>query len=334
VTDGQEENVIAVVGAAGFLGHHVLRAAASHGTRAVVRRETTWVRAAKSPVAIADLDDPKTLRKALEGARVIVHAAGHYPKLSLDHCHEVSTAIRQTRNLFEAAAAVGAERVVLLSSVATVAPASGRASDEHDVFASRPEIGTYHSVKYAIERVALTEATVPVVIACPGACFGPGDWRFGTGGAALALARGHTVALPDGYVNPVDARDVAQGIVQLATMDDPPPRLLMAGNSLLASDLLERVRRHFGGRGTLRILPAAVARTLADNEERRVAKQGGRPRLSREIVDLILHGVLVDTNLAEKTLGITWTPLGQTLDDFLAWTGLDRTAHPEPAEVR
>lgn len=324
--------MLAVVGAAGFLGHHVLRAAAPLGARAVVRRSTSWVRAASCPIREADLDDPASLVAALAGASVVVHAAGHYPKLSIDLGHEVSVAVRQTRCLLDAAATAGVERVVLVSSTATVAPAPGRYSDERDVYADRPGIGVYHDVKYAIERVAATEARIPVVTVCPGACLGPGDWRFGTGAAALALARGLTVAIPEGTVNPVDARDVARAVVQLATMEEPPPRVVLASLSLPVSELLERVRRHFGGRGRVRILPADIARAAADAEERRVAANGGRPRLSREIVDLVVHGVAVDASLAEKRLGLSWTPLGRTLDDFLAWTGLDRR-NPTHAEL-
>lgn len=314
--------MIAVLGASGFLGLHALRACARRErTRGIARRSTHWLRGAGVPVAYADLDQPEALRAALQGARVLVHAAAHYPRLSSHPADSVALAVRQSRAVAEAAASAGVERVVLLSSVATAAPNPDRPSDEGDRYATPPLGGTYHAVKWHIERVFEADPRFRTHTLCPGACVGPGDWRLGTQGALLGVARGRSVALPDGWVNPVDARDVGEAAARVAVHPDPPARLLLAAESVRAVDLLAQVQARTGASGALRVLPLDLAQRLADAEEARAEQTGRRPLLSREIVDLLAEGCPVDAGLAERALDLRWTPFSKSLDDFLAWTG-------------
>ena len=50
-----------------------------------------------------------------------------------------------------------------------------------------------------------------------------------------------------------------------------------------------------------------------------MAGEGGRPRLSREIADLIIHGAHLDASLARGLLGLQFRPLEETLSAFDAW---------------
>ena len=66
-------------------------------------------------------------------------------------------------------------------------------------------------------------------------------------------------------------------------------------------------------------LSDADAIALADDEEQRAARSGNRPRLSRELVDLILHGARIDGSRAQALLGFRYRPLAEALDAFDAW---------------
>ncbi len=310
-----------VLGAAGFLGLNLLDVMSAVGIRPRCgRRARTNViplRRRAVPLVHADLDDPRTLRAAMAGVRVVYHLAGHYPRLSLHREAALRTGLSQLRAVLQTAGAAGVERLVYVSSTATVAAnPTGRASDESHTFASAPGFGVYHDLKWHMEETARREAECEVVIACPGACLGPFDYRLGTAGMIAAVARGADPPHPDGIVNLVDVRDVARALVALGTTADVPSRVLLVGRNQRLARFLAQLAERYGVAPLSGSLSAETARALADLEETRVAGTVERPRLSREIVDLVTHAVPVETQLAERALGIRWTPLSDTLDAF------------------
>lgn len=268
----------------------------------------------------ADLDAPASLVEALTGADVVVHAAGHYPRTSLDRADTLAHGLRQTRTVLDVAARCGVRRLVYVSSTATVAARrDGRPSGESDVFDGPPGLGVYHELKWEMEALVASERRFEVVIACPSGCLGPEDQRLGTSGLLLAAARGWNPPHPDGLVSFVDVRDVARGLACLADMPLPPPRIVLSGGEVRLHAFLVALARRYGTPAPSPALSDADAVAFADAEELRTSGSNARPGLSREIVDLVLHGRPLDTRLAEAALGLEWTPLGSTLDAFDAW---------------
>lgn len=100
---------VLVVGATGYLGAKVLQAMAGRSdvvVRAMSRRaqsETGWVQ--------ADLMDPASLDRALQGVDVVVSSANGYMK------ETIAADFAGNRNLIEAAARAGVKRFVFLSIV-------------------------------------------------------------------------------------------------------------------------------------------------------------------------------------------------------------------------
>ncbi len=311
-----------VLGSAGFLGANLVRALVAKGiTPTCGRRPRTNVltlRGLKVPFAMTDLDSPEELRAAMTGHDVVFHLAGHYPKFSFDRQGAIRLGLRQLENVLDAAAATGVKRVIYVSSTATVAPAAGRASNEGDVFDAPPGFGTYHDLKWLLEARALNESRTEVLVACPAACIGAWDLRVGTSALLVALARGMDPKHPDGIVSIVDPEDVARGLIALAEVERPPKRVLLSGGSHALHALLDAVALRYKVAPPSAPISAADAIALADASEHRAATEGGRPELSREIVDLVIHGVNLDAS-ASLALIDAYTPLSVTLDRFDAW---------------
>ncbi len=327
----------AVLGAAGFLGVNLVDALIAAGERPVcVRRARTNVlalRQRKVPMVHADLDQPEQLAGALTGCETVFHLAGHYPKHSLDREGAIATGRRQLSHVLDAAAKAGVKRLIYVSSTATVAPAPGGASDERHVFAEAPRWGTYHELKWVMEARALAERRLEVLVACPSACLGPWDMRVGTSALMVALALGLDPPHPDGFVSWVDARDVALALVRLAAHPEPPRRVILSAGTLKLQELLGSLAQRYGVAPPSPPLSAAEAIAFADQEEERSVQTRQRARLSREIADLIVHGVALDASLARRTLSFAPRPLEQTLDDFDAWARRARILPPlEPKE--
>jgi dihydroflavonol-4-reductase len=314
---------VTVLGGNGFLGLSIVPALMEAGiVPACGRRKRSNVlglRALKVPLVLADLDLPETLEQALGGCETVVHVAGHYPRLSVDREGTLALAVRQTRALLDAVAAAGARRMVYVSSTATVAPRPDGPSTEADRYPAAPGFGTYHDVKWHLEALVEAETRFETVTVCPGACLGPHDYRLGTAAFLAATARGLQPAHPEGLVNVVDVRDVGHAVARVVVMRTPPRRVLLAAEVHSLHGLLQLVAPRYGAPPPVPALGAAEAVALADAQEQLAHQTKQRPTLSRELVDLVVHGVPVDARLSRKALGLSYRPLAQTLDAFDDW---------------
>lgn len=305
---------VLVLGATGFLGGEIARRLVAEGvdTRCARRRRSNILGIRRLPLVELDLDVPESL--ALGEYDVVVHAAGLYPRDALDPVGSMQRALAQTTALL--AALRPDQRLIYISSTATVAPNPAGASTEAHVYACPPGFGLYHDLKWTME--ARFAARPNTVVLCPSAVLGAGDWKVGTSALLVALARGLNPQHPDGIVSLVDVRDVATAVLRLLHLP-AAPRLLLSTESVPFHALMVRLARRYAVSAPPEPLPAAAAIAYADAEERLAAAEGRRARLSREIADLVIHGVALDARLAPATLGFAPTPIEDTLDSFDAW---------------
>lgn len=150
---------IAVTGATGFLGGHIIRAALAQGhcIRALSRKpnsdkssDVTWV--------TGTLEDQAALSELVSGADVVVHAAGAIKALNRDAFFRVNR--DGTRAVADAAAQAGVKRFILVSSLA----------------AREEKLSPYAASKRAAEMVVDEYAPqFDAVILRPPAIYGPGD---------------------------------------------------------------------------------------------------------------------------------------------------------------
>lgn len=151
--------VIAVTGATGFLGRHLVRALAQDGwrPRVLVRRDPVhafW-RDTEVEVVTGDLGTPGALDRLATGADVFIHVAGLIKATTLEGFNRVNQ--DGARAAAEAAKAAGA-RFILVSSLA----------------AREPSLSQYAASKRAGED-AVRAADPSALIVRPPAIYGPGD---------------------------------------------------------------------------------------------------------------------------------------------------------------
>ncbi|MDP6943432.1 MAG: NAD-dependent epimerase/dehydratase family protein [Myxococcota bacterium] len=326
---------VLVLGGAGFLGFNAVEALRDAGLDVVAghrrRTNTILLRRREVPRVQADLDNLESLREAMRDVDVVVHAAGYYPRFSVSPERAIATGMDQSERVLDAAATAGVRRVIYLSSTGTVAPTpGGTPSTERDVWTQAPEFGVYHALKWRMEQRFLAEQRFEVAVLCPGACLGPWDLRIGTSALLVATAGGLRPPHPDGWVNLVDVRDVARGVVACCAAPATVPRLLLSGHSLRLQPLLESLSTRYGVAPPSLPLSPKRAIALADEAEAEALRTAGRARLSREIVDLINHGVPIDASRAAFALNLSWTPLDRTLEAFETFARRMRFIPPEP----
>ena len=150
--------LVALTGATGFIGGHLVRHLLDQGwrVRALVRRRTPPPDPGLETVAGA-LEDPDSLKRLVEGAEAVVHVAGLIKARSRAGFFRANEA--GVRHLAEAIGGPATPpQVVLLSSLA----------------AREPKISPYAASKAAGEAV-LTGSGLPYTILRPPVVYGPGD---------------------------------------------------------------------------------------------------------------------------------------------------------------
>jgi nucleoside-diphosphate-sugar epimerase len=153
---------VAVTGATGFIGPHIVRRLYGDGwqVRILTRRAVDPRQIGAEVEAVrGDLDDRDSLQRLLDGASAVVHVAG----LIKARTHE---------KFFRA----NAESVGRLAAIAAAAPEPPRFVLMSSLAAREPDLSDYAASKLAGEQALIAAgAALPWSILRPPAVYGPGD---------------------------------------------------------------------------------------------------------------------------------------------------------------
>ena len=303
---------VAVTGATGFIGPHVVRRLSQDGWQVRVLTRRTVERSLIAPSierVHGSLDDEGSLRRLLDGADAVVHVAG---------------LIRaRTREAFFQANAEGVRRLVAL--------AAGRPSPPRFVLMSslaarEPALSDYAASKRAGEAALIAAGDgLPWTILRPPAVYGPGDRatlfffrcvRHGIGpllgakGARLSLLHVEDLA---GAVGSVLSSDRSAGLV--AELDDGRP----GGHSW--PEMVDVAAQQFGRRAHVLRVPMALAYSLGLLNAGLARLPGYTPMLTPGKVRELYHPnwVCDGTAIMDKTSWRAIVPIEQGFASTIAW---------------
>ena len=244
---------VLVLGATGFIGGHIARAALARGwrVRALRRRpdavgaigdvagQIEWI---QGELPFAQEGKGQGLRDAMRGCDIVFHAAAAYPHATRDITGWVRRSVMQMRAVLAAAGDAGVRRLVYTSTLTTIGPPGqpGRLADERDFYVPGTSGSAYYEAKFAMEQEALRTAAegLPVVILNPAAVFGPGDVKPTTSEILLRVAKGQIPIYFEAMTNAVDGRDVAEAHIAAAECGQVGQRYIVGGHNLTLKDLL------------------------------------------------------------------------------------------------
>jgi nucleoside-diphosphate-sugar epimerase len=288
-----------VTGATGFVGGHLVEALRRRGDEVTALARSPGKAAALAPLGVrvvsGDLHDRAALTRALEMQDVVYHVAGIVAARS--EADFLAANRDGTRNLLDAAAAVGAPRVVFVSSMAAAGPTiRGRPLRGDEL--PRP-VTAYGRSKLAAEQ-AVTASPVAWSIIRPPMVYGPRDQEVLK---VFRLARlGIMPVLGDGTqeLSAVHGADLADALIAVATSAAAVRRTYYACHPEI-----------FTGAEMAR----AVGQTM-----------GKSPAVVR-VPATIGRGVLMLTEAAARLAGQTTILTADKANEFFqpAWTG-----DPEP----
>ncbi|MHB1544869.1 MAG: NAD-dependent epimerase/dehydratase family protein, partial [Gammaproteobacteria bacterium] len=211
---------VLVTGGSGFIGSAVIRALLErhYEVRSLIRQSSSRENITGLPVevVIGDLCDLPSLKRAARGCQALFHVAADY-RLWVPHPFALyQTNIEGTRNILQAAAANGVERLVYTSSVATIGlTLDGTPANEETPTDIDQMIGHYKRSKFEAEGLVqewTQKGYGAAITVNPSTPIGPCDIKpTPTGKMIRDAALGRMPAYVDTGLNIVHVDDVAAG---------------------------------------------------------------------------------------------------------------------------
>jgi dihydroflavonol-4-reductase len=277
---------IAVTGASGFIGRHLVEHLRARGTEVV---------------AVPRPFESDTLRDVLRGTDAVVHLAGVVS--AMRERDYFSANVDGTRAIADAARATGVP-MIHISSLAAAGPAPPRAPRSEDD-APAP-INAYGRSKLAGERVVAASDGLRWTILRPGVVYGPRDrallpvFRLAERGILPLVGR------TDAAYTFIHVADLVRGIT--AAVDRPAERdILFVGHPdpVTTRDLLEGVRATSSVRGRVVRIPLAITRLAALGGDAVGLLFGKRTLInSRRYAELASAGFVCRVDRLRDRLGI------------------------------
>jgi dihydroflavonol-4-reductase len=266
----------------------------------------------------ADILDRAAMRRAIRGCEVVFHTAGYVGSNPVRRVWEVNALA--PRVVVEAAAAEGARRVIVTSSVSAIGPVPpGGVGTEADPYRGGGLGLTYVDSKHEGEVEALAagvRAGIEVVAVNPAYVLGPPlqeTRRRETSNRLVGnYLRGRLPGVVDGRVNIVDVRDVALGHVAAAEKGQPGERYVLGGRNVGWVELLERVGRLADVHQPLAVLPPSLGAIARRAETLRIPLA-----VSAEGLMLMAQNWSYSSAKARRELGYRPRALDTTLRDTI-----------------
>jgi dihydroflavonol-4-reductase len=315
---------VLVTGGTGFVGGAIVERLLADGrpVRALARSDES-ARALQelgAEPARGDVLDAEALTAAMRGCEVVYHAAGVNAFCLRDPSPLFEVNVEGSRNVVHAASAAGVRRVVYTSSAASIGERHRTVGTE-----TSPHRGSflsnYERSKFEAEQAVLNaarETGIEVVCVNPASVQGPGR---ATGSTRLLLdyLNGKLKAIVDTTISLVDIADCTDGHVLAEVRGAPGERYLLSGATITVREGIQLLARLAGIDQPVRALPPFVATTAAVAVETVARMRRRNPRVCRELVRTALHGHAYDGSRATRELGLSYTPLEETIRRTLDW---------------
>ena len=306
---------VAVTGANGFVGAHVVRALLrrGHSALALVGADVDLANLDGVPVEHRpfDLLDQGSVRAGLAGCEAVIHTAACYAFWLPDPRTFYRVNVDGTGRVLDAARALGLRRMVYTSTGATLAP-PGPGFEGH-----------YRGSKARGEKLVESAAAqgFSAVIVHPTTVLGPGDRRpTPTGSMIVHYLAGRMKAYLEMQQNVVHVEDVAEGHVLALERGAPGAHYVLGGDNLSMPELLGLLAEITGIPAPRLALPnawvrfvGAINEWLADHVTRR------EPMVTREAALHARDARPFDTAKSRSELGFAPRPARAVLEDAVRW---------------
>ncbi len=323
-----------VTGATGLLGGNLTIAllaagqgAPSHTVSATRRGSSDARHLAAFPIrwVDADLSDPDALSRAFAGVEVVYHCAAQVSIQRRADARLMAANVDGTRNVLAAARRAGVRRVVHCSTVAAIGLTTTSEPSREEAAWNYDQHGMedgYSITKHLAEGVVqeAVAAGQDVVIANPTYMFGPYDVRPSSGKMIVEVVKGRMPGSTPGINNFVDVRDVARGMIRVASAGRTGERYILSGEELSYQQIAARIAAIAGTRPPGWSVPQWLSAPLGWAGDLQEAITG-REALINSVAIRYAYCTKFrfSSEKARRELGYTTGPLDTAIRDAIAW---------------
>ena len=321
-----------VTGSTGLLGNNLVRLLLDRGFDVVglVRSEEKAMRMfgeSKARFVKGDMRDVAGFAPAMDGCGAVFHTAAYFREYYQpgDHAEALEEInVRGTLALMDEADRRGVRRFIQTSSSGTIGTKPDGSPGDEDTPPGPEQLANLYfrsKVDGDAKIGAWKEKNgMEVIEILPGWMWGPGDAAPTAAGrmAQDFLAR-KIPGLVDGGTCMVDARDVAAAMIAALEKGRAGEKYIVGGTFHTLEEVLQGLEKASGVPAPRMRLPHPVVMTFALIQETLGRLTGREVLVTREGVRAMHGKHRVTSAKAERELGATFRPLGETLRDVVGW---------------
>ena len=315
---------VLVTGSTGQLGSGIVSALRVRGDDVrglVLSGEPTGSLEENGATAVeGDLLDSRSLRAAVEGVEAVFHAAGmvDYSPIHRDRIFAVN--VEGTRNLLDACADGGVQRLVHTSTIGALGFVEGDGlGDETTSFNWNSRLLPYFESKRVAEELALGERRLETLAVNPGVMLGAEDRSRNGLGLLERVAMGKVGRFPVGSTTLANRRDIVDGHLRALDRGRVGERYILGGTPLSWRDVFRRVQAVVGGTAPHREGSPALLGWVARLDAIRAAVTGGERRVTPQLVEITRRNRRFCSDKAIRDLGYAPLPIEVGIEACWEW---------------
>ena len=316
-----DQRTLLVTGATGMVGGRVAALALSSGweVRALVRDGSDTIELQKLEVELVmgDICDPAAVSRAIDGCDYVCHAAALVPGATRDMTNFDRVNVGGTENVLAGAEKAGIIRLVLISTVNTLAASPGTVGDESAPAPSDPHPG-YDISKLQAEKLVVEAgaAGMNAVIVSPAIVLGSGSRGIGRVIATFLRGRLPVIPFPDRRVSLVFVDDVARGCLAALERGQAGERYILANPPVTVREFINELAAISGKRPPRLSTPTWLTALVIGAAWKLTPLTRWQPPITVQGVKG--GGASFDGSRAERDLGVDYTSLADALNETVA----------------
>ena len=310
--------MVVITGASGLLGQALIDHFTSRNVEVIaLYRKSKPAPGDKIKWVESDITDVNFLTDVFKGATCVIHAAAliSFSRRHKKKMYQIN--VGGTANVVNASLTAGVKRLVYISSVSAIGKSPGQnMADEQSPWPGASVPSNYGLTKYLGElEVYRGEAEgLSVAVINPSVILSSMDMHRSSGLIFQYLKNGGPF-YPDGHINYVDARDVAEAVFRLYENTSVRGRFILNAGTLPWKIFFQKVTSRIEKRSPYIRIPPNVTLVAAGIEWVRSLLMGTEPLITRETANLARQYVSYSSEKAISELAMVF----RDIDDTLNW---------------
>ena len=261
-----------------------------------------------------DILDVPRLEELMQGVDTIYHSAALVSFVTRDFDKLIKINREGTANVVNVALHCGVKTLAYVSSTAAIGAKDDEVSTEETKWKISPKTSGYSISKYSAEKEVWrgVEEGLDCVIVNPCLIFGPGSWDESSLTIFRTIEKGLSFYTP-GTNAIVDARDVAEILVQLVHSDIRNERFLCIGKNMPIRAMLSEIAIQLGKKEPSILTPSWLMGLTWRISAITAFFRGKKPTVTRASANSAFGRKCYDSSKVKKRLGVEFRSFEDTV---------------------